>query len=352
MSLNSIYSVCPAIQTGLVDAFGVGQAPEMLPFLEFVNSPVNTRAITQLVSPGGAKKRTVKLSFFPRLPETQVIEQGACGPFDEIGDNTKEYEITNPAITSGETIRPESIAEYCTNNATLLNQKLALHMDVVDRAVATQSATEVAALIGNFSTSAEAYYTTGNPDGVINANVLELATRFTSGEQTGWLQSLKQALSMTNYSGSEVAFGGPAFNSAFQRAMAGCCTNSGLNIQEVLRMFGTAFAYDKRIAAALGSPNKAIVTQPGAVQLLSYQLAGWKDGFPPEAIMGSNYVRLGAFTRAGVPVDILFKDDCPGELSISVTAQTQIITLPDNMFYVGDDFYGVNYLNEIEVKNA
>jgi hypothetical protein len=48
----------------------------------------------------------------------------------------------------------------------------------------------------------------------------------------------------------------------------------------------------------------------------------------------------------------LFKDDCPGELSISVTAQTQIITLPDNMFYVGDDFYGVNYLNEIEVKNA
>lgn len=98
MSLNSIYSVCPAIQTGLPEAFGLGQTPEMLPFLEFVNSPVNTRAITQLVSPGGGKKRTVKLSFFPRLPESQVIEQGACGPFDAIGDNTKEYKITNAAI--------------------------------------------------------------------------------------------------------------------------------------------------------------------------------------------------------------------------------------------------------------
>jgi hypothetical protein len=212
---------------------------------------------------------------------------------------------------------------------------------------------EIAALVGTYSTDAEAYYATGNPDGVItNLNVLEFPTRFTSGEQTGWLETVDQALKMTGYMGGTIAFGGAAMNSAYRRALAGCCTNSGINIADLLAQYGTAFAYDQRIATAFGGQNNGFATMPGAIQLLSYQLAGWKDGMPPAASQGSNYVRLGAFTRAGVPVDILFKDDCPGVLQVSVTAQVQTVALPNNLFYVGDNFYGVNYINQLRVKNS
>jgi len=354
-ALNQIYSECPAIQAGINDAFGFQMAQEALPQLEFVNSELNTRNIKQLVSPGGAKKRKVKLSFFPRLPESQAVEGAAvCGPFDPIGDNTAEYEITANPVTSGESFTPEDLAEYCSGNSSILNEKLALHLDVIDRAIATRLAEETFALVGGYSQDAKDYYVAPNPDGIItNLEVLEMPTRIASSqEQSGWLETLQQALMMTGYTGGVVGFGGAAINTAFRRALAGCCTNSGLNMQELLRLYGISFAYDKRVAAAFGGQNEAFSTVPGAIQLLSYQLAGWKDGFPPAAQMGSNYVRLSASTRAGVPVDIIFKDECPGNLQISVTADVQTIALPSNMFYEGDNFFGVNYINHFRAKNS
>jgi len=355
MSLSAIYSACPAIQTGIAETFGVGMAPEALPVLEFLTSAVNTRGLNQLISPGGGKKRTIKLSFFPDLPESTVVEGGApCGPFPEIGDNTAEYVLDAPDLVSGESISAENVANYCMNNAELFRIKLAKHFDVVDKKVATEIATQIFAKKGNYSDSARAFYATGNDEGVIDAQQnLEVRTKLTSGELTGFLQSVQQAAQMTGYNpGQIVAFGGAAMQSALQRARAGCCTNSGLNIAEILAQFGFGFAYDRRIAAAFGGQNFSMITVPGAIQLLSYQLAGWKDGIPPGPGLGSGYVLFGAFTRAGVPVDVIIKDECPGKITFSVTANIQIATLPNNMFYAGEDLEGVNFINAVEVKNA
>lgn len=347
MSISRILSECPDVQRALGELFlEVGQR-EQLPFLEFVNSPINQSMIVQEVAPGGGKLKTVQARWIQRLPETEV-EEGAsiktCSSENVYGDNTTTYTLdTTDTYQASALVDAEDIARHCQDNSRYINETILRLADVLDRKVASATATQVATAKGAWGTEVDDFYTVTSDD-------LVLATRQTGGQALNefFAADVKQATLMANYPGAPVVFGGAEAQRAFNAYRAGCCTQYGLDLAEMANQAGLAFAYDQRIATAFGGQLYNMVTTPGAIQLLSYNLAQWNAGVTYQ--MGQGYARTIVTTPAGLSADLTMKDDC-GALSIVLTFTGKIVTLPDNIYESADKYAGVNYVNGLKITN-
>lgn len=347
MSISRILSECPNIQRPLGELFiEVGQR-EQLPFLEFLNSEINSSMIKMEVSPGGGKLRTVEARWIQRLPETQVSEGAdilTCTASEVYGDSTQTYTLeTTDTYQVNQLIAADDIARHCQDNSRYVLESIIRLMDVLDRKVASAAATQTAAALGAWGTEVEAFYT-------VAADQLQIATRQTGGQALNEfaLADIQQAARMANYPGAIVGFGGAEMQRYANAVAAGCCTQYGIDLAAISQQNGFAFAYDQRLATALGGQLFNLVTTPGAIQWLSFNLAQWNAGIQP--VPGSNYSKTTAFTPAGMAVDLTMKDDC-GNLSIVITATGKIVTLPDDIYEAGDKYSGVNYVNGVQIVN-
>jgi hypothetical protein len=348
MSISRILSECPQIQRPLGELFiEVGQR-EQLPFLEFLNSPENARQIRLDVSPGGGKLRTVEARWIQRLPETEV-EEGAsiltCTSTNTYGDSTETYTLeTTDTYVASQAISAEDIARHCQENNRYILESVMRLMDVIDRKVASAAAVQAVAAKGRWGTEVSGYYT------VNGSNELVIATRQTGGQALNEfaLADILQATRMANYPGAPIAFGGAEMQRYANAVQAGCCTQFGIDLAAISAQNGFGFAYDARLAAALGSQLKNLITTPGAMQWISFNLAQWNAGVQPVA--GSNYSKTVAFTPAGLPVDLTMKDDC-GNLSIVLTHTGKLVTLPTDIYEAADKYAGVNYVNAVLITN-
>jgi len=140
-------------------------------------------------------------------------------------------------------------------------------------------------------------------------------------------------------------------NQYYKRHLAGCCSNSGLDLAAMAREFGVANAYDRRVVAALGNQNFNMATRLYAQQLISYNFAPWKTGLDVMFQAGSDYFKTVMVTPKGLPVDVTIKDTC-GEISMIVTAYGKVVGLPEDMFAACQNQAGVTFTNVIEVKNT
>lgn len=347
MSIPTTLSVCPDIQRRLGELFlEVGQR-ESLPFLEYLNSPINQSAIVQTVAPGGGKLKTVQARWIQRLPETEV-EEGAsiktCTSENVYGDNTTTYTLeTTDTYQASALIDAETIATHCQDNPRYIVEQVLRLADVLDRKVATAAATQTAALKGAWGTEVSGFYT-------VSSNKLQLATRQSGGQALNefFTADVVQATRMANYPGAPVVFGGAEAQRAFNAYKAGCCSQFGLDLAEMAMQSGLAFAYDQRVATAFGGQLYNLVTTPGAIQLLSYNLASWKDGVNFQ--MGASYARTLFTTPAGLTADLTMKDDC-GNLSVVVTFTGKVVALPTNIYESSDKYSGVNYVNSLQIVN-
>lgn len=347
MSISRILSECPTIQRPLGELFiEVGQR-EQLPFLEFLNSPENSSMIKMEVAPGGGKLRTVEARWIQRLPESQATEGSdilTCTATEVYGDSTQTYTLeTTDTIQVNQLISADDIARHCQDNSRYVLESILRLMDMLDRKVATVAATQTAAAIGSWGTEVESFYT-------VVSDKLQLATRQSSGQALNefTLADIQQAARMANYPGGVIGFGGAEMQRYANAVQAGCCTQFGIDLAEITAQNGFAFAYDQRLATALGDQNDNLITTPGAIQWLSFNLAQWNAGIQPTP--GSNYSKTIAFTPAGLAVDLTMKDDC-GNLSIVITSTGKIVTLPDDIYESTDKYSGVNYVNHLEIVN-
>jgi len=347
MSISRILSECPQIQRPLGELFiEVGQR-EQLPFLEYLNSPENTRLIRLEVSPGRGKLRTVEARWIQRLPETEV-EEGAdiltCTSTNTYGDSTETYTLeTTDTYTASQLITADGIARHCQDNSRYILESVMRLMDAVDRAVASAAATQAVAAIGSWGTEVSGFYT-------VTSDFLRIATRQTGGQALNEfaLADILQATRMANYPGAPIVFGGAEMQRYANAVQAGCCTQFGIDLAAISAQNGFGFAYDARLANAFGSQLKNLATTPGAMQWISFNLAEWNAGVTPVA--GANYSKVVAFTPAGLPVDLTMKDDC-GNLSIVVTHTGKLATLPTDIYEASDKYAGVNYVNGIQIVN-
>ena len=133
-------------------------------------------------------------------------------------------------------------------------------------------------------------------------------------------------------------------------AMAGCCTQWGVNVNDLLAEFGFAFAYDRRFATAFGNvQTKSMIVEPQALQLLTYTENEALGGLGGLDLASSNFYGTGV-TPAGMPVDITIKDDCK-LFTIQVQACAKLVGKPNDMFSVGDNFFGTTGIGEVTVTN-
>jgi len=347
MSTSSILSECPKVQRALSELFiEVGQR-EQLPFLEYLLSPENVKMIATEVAPGNGKLKTVEARWIQRLPES-VVEEGAniltCTATEVYGDSTTTYTLdTTDTYQVNQLISADSIARHCQDNNTYIMESIMRLAIALEQGVASAAATQVVSEVGAWGTEVEDFFT-------VTADYLQIATEGASATEPNpfALADIQQATRMANYPAAPVAFGGAAMQRYANAVQAGCCTQYGLDLLEISRQNGFAFAYDARLAAALGSQNKNIVTTAGAIQWLSFNLAQWRG---MDAQIGSNYAKTLIFSPAGLPIDLTMKDDC-GNLSIVMTTTGKIVTLPTDIYESGDKYAGVNYVNGVTVANS
>jgi hypothetical protein len=347
MSISRILSECPDIQRPLGELFReVGQR-EALPFLEFVNSPLNQSMIVQEVAPGGAKLKTVQARWIQRLPETEVVEGAdikTCSATNEYGDSTQSYTLeTTDTYQASALVDAEAIARHCQDNSRYILETVMRLADVLDRKVATATATQVAAQKGKWGTEVSSFFT-------VAADFLQIATRQSGGvaKNEFALANIQQAAKMANYPGALIGFGGAEMESYLMAVRAGCCTQYGIDLGEISQQNGFGFSYDQRIATAFGGQLYNLVTTPGAIQLLSYNLAQWNQGVTFS--MGTGYARNIIVTPAGLSADLTMKDDC-GNLSIVLTFTGKIVSLPTDIYEASDKYAGINYVNGVQIVN-
>ena len=351
----SVLNACPKLQVKLDDAWTTGMTPtEHMPGAEFLTDGMNNRGIKQMIVPGNGKVRTVEVRYKRRLLEENVAANQAnpnCTATDKYGDNVTS-ETIDPAVNlqANTLININDDRLACDDAFT---DAVAMLVDVMDRKVATQTSTQAVALAGSWGADVPSAGSITNGS-VTNDILYQLAFNGTTGAPMPkiWPQ-LRNALDDSGFPADVAIFGGNTMREYYQLLSAGCCTNDGIDLSEIMAQYGYAAMKDKRIATALGSQDSYIVIAPGALQVLNYSRA---EGQPMwGAILGggagSNYFMTTVRSpRLGLTYDLNAKDDC-GNLNITLTATTKTIGLPNDLYVEpvasgsgatdGDEFYGV-----------
>lgn len=315
-----------------------------IPFLEFLTSDFNRNNIDVLVNPGNGKSMNYNLTYFQRISEDKVTtaSERGCDTEEQYGNCVKQYAIdTTDLVKTGEVIKAVNLTRFCQNNPEYIAERIMYHMNVMDRKIASRSSAQASALLGAYSGDATSAYS-------IVDDVLKVATKSGDDIKIGAWEQITTAAEMSAFNGV-VSFGGHLLKEHLNLSLAGCCANQGIDVREIYDQYGFAFAYDRRLATALGSAStKNLIMEPQALQLLDYCETPWKDGLDFKA----GYEAFRAVTPAGVEVDVYIKDDCPGEIRINIYANTKVVAMPEDMFPTGDNFEGVTFAAEVEVDNS
>jgi len=341
--LSSPYIQCEAIQSMLDEQFTLSNAPlDPMPALEAILATQKANGISQSVSDGSGKVKSVKVVYDQRLLESAVTDSSGartCTTTTETFDNYTTYTI-DPAVwlKAEEKFDTVDLATVCTEDVqSMIAKKINKIVDVLDRKVATQTAEELVGLTGEWSTGV----TANGSDELEIATLISAATK--QIDDTG-MSDLNTALMQTGYN-APIIIGGTTLYNYGQRLQAGCCATTGVNVLDMYNQFGKAFLWDKRVSTALADPNKSMVFNAGAVALITYNEA------PQVPNLGANYAKFRVNSpRTGIPYDIVMNDTC-GTISILGYANTKLVGLPTDMFAVGDEFRGVTMVNKIKVVN-
>jgi len=341
--LSEVNIPCAAIQVALDTAFELcNPVMDAMPLLEAILVTQKATGITQQVSDNG-KVKTVKVTYEQRALESSVTEttgNRTCTASNQSFDNYADYTIDHTTfLTAEEKFTMKQLALVCKPFEQFLSEKIAKVIDVLERKAATQVANAFAANYGKWGTGVTL---DNGSDELVIPTLVSAATKVI--DYSG-MSSIDLALMQTGYCKPPIIIGGSKLYEYGQWIQKGCCSTTGVNVLDMANEFGKVILYDKRLEAALGSPLKSMVFQPGAVAIITY------NEYDETALSGANYDKLKVFSpRTGLPIDIVIKDDC-GTISIIGYLTHKLVALPADMFAVGDEYRGVNFINKILVTN-
>jgi hypothetical protein len=342
--LSSLNVPCETIQFNIEEQFAVATTPlDQMPLLLSILETQRGLGITQSVSDGNGKVRTVNVKYEQRLPESAATDtSGArtCTATAQTYDAYTAYDIDPTShVTANEKFTLAELAKVCEPVESFLAKKINKVIDVIERKVATKTAYAAVALTGKW----------GSNVSVNGSDELVLPTFISAAAKTidyTAMTTLEQALMNTGYSVPPIIVGGSTFWAYGRHIQAGCCSTTGVDVLQMANEFGQAILYDKRVATALGSEAKTLVYQPGSLALITYNEFALGD-----SMVGANYKKMTVFSpRTGLPIDIILKDDC-GTIHIVGYAVVELVGLPSDLFAVGDEYRGVKYVNKILVTN-
>lgn len=344
--LSSTYIQCETIQTMLDEAFVTCTTPlDPMPALEAIIATQKASGIKQEVSDGTGKVKNVKVIYETRLLESATtVGSGArtCTTTTETFNSYANYTI-DPAVwvKAEEKFTVVELATVCTADVQqMIAKKINKVVDVLERKIATQVATDLVALYGKWGTN-----TSGTVNGSDELVLAQYAVTATKAIDYTAMSTLDLALVQTGYCGTPIIVGGSALYQYGQFVNHGCCATSGVNVLDMAADYGKVIMYDKRVKSALGSDLKAIAFQAGSLALITYNEAAQVPN------LGANYAKFRVNSpRTGLPIDIVMSDNC-GTISVIGYANVKLVGLPTDMFAVGDEYRGVTFVNKILVTN-
>ena len=351
----SAMPICPDVQVRLNDFFNTCNSAyfrEPTPLFDFLMSPLNRSDYSQQVSPAPGKLKTIVTSYSQPILESEVTQPGGARSCTA---TTKRGKLTNEC-----TIDPDDywevegkidIADYtyaCENNTTLVEEQLTLLKNALVAKVATDITSQFVALLGDWEANVGDIAT-------VAADYLQVQTlkSIASGDVSPMaFEKINAALALTNYCTGAAIFSGTALWEYYRLMQAGCCSQDGMALDQILAMYGQAVMFDKRMHKAVGA-NKAIAVLPGAVQVVTYNEAGNGIAGAAGVTVGANYQnQLIIDPQSGLPIDLTIKDECPGSLHIFMRATVKACGLPTDLYPPGHDMEGVTYVNGIQVVNS
>lgn len=321
---------------------------DQMPLIEFLTSPINKRGIVQEIS-GNGKIKTVDLIYNRRMLESNVATNQPnpkCVATDTYGDSVTSYTI-DPTINlqASAAIGINDGVLACQDDGERVQARINAIVDVLDRKVATYLTTQVAALTGTWGASVPDVGAGAIVEGSVKSNVLyTLAFDATTGAlKPRFLPTIKNALDDSGFPSDVFFAGGNTLRSAMQLYAAGCCTDQGIDLGELMAQFGYAAAKDKRLATVLGNQDTYLAFAPGAVQILNFSRAEGKPlwGQILAGGEGSNYMftTVASPRFGGLTYDLTASDNC-GVLSLVGTATVKAVGLPADMYATGDEYFG------------
>ena len=348
---SNIIQACPAIQGSINDKWDAGNFPttigEPTPLLEYLASPANRAAIQADIIKGTGQIGIAEITY----PKRFLLSQGqtnvtspSCTGGEKFGNEKAQYTFdeTNNIATPMQLVASVDYLNACPNPADILQEQIMRHMDLLDRLVAQNVATQVAAGTGKWGSTV-----------TTNADVFEVKSLKVDGESIDPRAHIKiqNALMDSAFPMTTPLFGGRTGREYYQASQIGCCSNEGLGIADALNQFGKAFGYDFYLQAALGSDGWLAI-MPQAVQLLNWNKAILEQSMGPVFLQTADYQLIPMTSpRTGLTYDVEISNTC-GQLRMRMIAYVYPIFLPNDLFAAGDNFEGVNGVAEGEFVNC
>lgn len=338
---------CEDIQRELYNYFMVcapDQHQRRSPLLEMIQSPANRSGLSFEVAPGGGKVKNIVMRYDQKIPVEDVTEVTECSldctAGDSVGDMSHTYTI-DPCekVKVKESYEWVDFQYNCRTQADYLNKRLMLMMNAIEEKIAYKTAAEAILLQGNWASDVT---TTGDVfrAGVWKAGGYDINAR--------WMPDMRMATMQTGYCYPILVAGAMDFYKAAQIMNSGCCTSAGVDLASILANFGEAYEWDPYVTTAFGNNQYSLVTQLGALQLLTYT-AGTAPNFEGFINMGGTNFEIHPLTtmRYGIPVDLVLVNNC-GTITMTMTTTTKVVAPPLDMFPTSDPLSGVNYVNYAE----
>jgi hypothetical protein len=337
---------CENIQAELTTFFqncGAAFQIRRSPFAEMLTSDANRSGIDIAVSPGDGKVKTYTLRYDQKVSVDSVDDLTQCGMLCEVdntvGDKSVQYTIDPCEIIQyGESYDEQDFRYNCQSSTDYINRRLAIMMNAMEEKIMTKSAEEAILLQGNWASDVEN----------VVGDVLQVDTRLSNNAiDPNWLIELDFAIQQTAYCTGVLIAGAPEFEKAGKLMNAGCCNGDGVDLLTLINQYGKAVAWDPYITGAFGSNDFSLMTQLGAMQLLTFT-KGDSANFRTFTSRGADYELIPLISpRLGVPIDLTVSVKC-GKINLIMSTTTKVVAMPLDMFPTSDVQSGVNYVNYLQ----
>lgn len=347
MSQISSLISCPQLQGDLNEYWSTcdpTKLREPLVLQQFLYSEANSvggraNKLKEAASPGGGKRRDVEYIYSPRILESEVDDntnRDSCTSSNVIGETSTLVQIGDSYVQHDFLVSPFELRDKCKDNNTYIMEKLQQSIDVVLRKRETKLYNALALMYGNFAV--------GEPD--VAAKIKTVQTIGADGRfSTDALEEIPTSTRYAGYCTAPIVLGGRIMGKYMKSVSAGCCAIDGINVGELALKYGMGFLESYRADSSFGV-NNFMTIQPGAVQV-----ADWLEYEGAQVDEGT--VKLMTITdpETGVVLDLKINMDCNGNMSFFVRSYFKAISLPGDLFYVGDRLAGVNFVNKFVITN-
>lgn len=338
---------CPQLQEDLTTQFTTcipQNRRELLGFWEFLMSPTNTSGVIQKsINPGNGKRRDVELLYTPRILESEIntnVSTPVCTSTNEAGQLSETYTIgCNENVEYNEDFDICNLSDICKDNGMWFAERVQAIMDGLLRRADTEIMDQAVTQIGAFAVG----------DNDVVADVKTVQTQKANGDpdtnmvEETWFTALNSRYCTIPY---VIGYTEPL--KYYNRFLSSCCADSGLDLGVMSRNNRSILLADHRVEDSFGD-NHFLTMAAGAFQILTFNKFEGKNMI--NQIDGESFKQTILRDPAtGTPFDFVYNAAC-GNLSISLSLTFKLISLPNDLYSVGDRFEGVTQVNDWIIVN-